>query len=450
MVFKLLTLNVNKSVILAGILDILKTEQPDLVCLQEVPQGTEELSLLVRRFGYLAVASLKENLQPGVAIIYKVNLPVVEIQELSPGCLQIVKLESGLDIINIYAPSGNCNRDQRRTFFGDTLLRNLQLKKSVPILIGDFNCVINRSDTSANYDLKKCDALKDLINLFNYSDCLQVLHPFLLGQWTFSRPGMAVSRLDRVYIPQTILNDLITIQTLPTISDHKLVMVCLDIENASPVPRTKSPYWKLNVKVLSDPGFRDLFKNLWDRVILLLEDHDNVSDWWEITAKPRIRRFLQNLSRERARARRDLKSVLFHYLEHYTEIQDWRLVSYTRSRIRTLIQEDLYGFTIRSRIKEHAELEQGSLYHVAREVKNGSVTSFTQLKVPQGAGGYQFTDDQQVIEHNILSFYDSLFNGFHRTDPVMARFVEEEERYRAGLVDDPPDPVPASEPVNPG
>ena len=75
--------------------------------------------------------------------------------------------------------------------------------------------------------------------------------------------------------------------------------------------------------------------------------------------------------------------MLFHYLELYTE-QDWNLVSYTNSRLSSLIQEDLYGFTVRSRIKDHAKLEKGSLYYVSKEVKRGEVTNSRSANTARG------------------------------------------------------------------
>ena len=279
MVLKIQTLNVNRSALLAGLLDILRDDQPDLVCLQEVTQGTQELSLLVRRFGYAAVASLREDTGAGgVAVVYKVALPVQEVQELAPGHLQLIKTDI-INIINIYAPSGNNNRDQRRTFFGDILLRNLRLRNNLPILIGDFNCVIHRNDTMENYNLKKCDALRDIVTLFNYSDSLNVFYPHLLGQWTFSRPGMSPSRLDRVYLPPNLTPNLVGYTASPTLSDHRMVEVALDIQGPVRGPRNRSPYWKLNTRVLIEPNFLDQFRDFWESIIPLQAEYDNCADW---------------------------------------------------------------------------------------------------------------------------------------------------------------------------
>ena len=75
-------------------------------------------------------------------------------------------------------------------FFIEALLRNLSHRDNLPILLGDFNCILHRSDTTANFEAKNCPALSDLIRLFNYTDVHQLLKPHSLGDWTYSRPGL--------------------------------------------------------------------------------------------------------------------------------------------------------------------------------------------------------------------------------------------------------------------
>ena len=49
---KIVTQNVNHSQLLAGILNFLINEKPDIIALQEVVQDTEQLQGTVSRFGY--------------------------------------------------------------------------------------------------------------------------------------------------------------------------------------------------------------------------------------------------------------------------------------------------------------------------------------------------------------------------------------------------------------
>ena len=73
--------------------------------------------------------------------------------------------------------------------------------------------------------------------------------------------------------------------------------------------------------------------------------------------------------------------LFFNLLDLALKEGDWEEVVYIRSRIRSMIQEDLEGFLVRSRTSEHAEVEAESLYHVAREVKRGKVANLSKLMV---------------------------------------------------------------------
>lgn len=455
--FKLCTFNVNHSRLLSGIVDFLISENPDIVAIQEVPQGTEELNALISRYGYGGFSSLGVNEQPGVGYIYRTSLQVREIHPLVPGRMLLLTLDGGLQFINVYAPSGNQYREQRRMFFGETLLRNLSHRDNLPILLGDFNCILHRSDTTANFEAKNCPALTDLIRLFNYTDVHQLLKPHTLGDWTFSRPGGVASRLDRVYIPLSLVGDVSSIEHLPTLSDHRLVIV--EITGNVPVPPIRAaahqPYWKLNSKILQDEDFVGNFELFWNHALINQPSYPSVCDWWEIYFKPNLKQFLIKYSKVRAYSRKGTKDALFELLDLALKEGDWEEVVYIRSRIRSMIQEDLEGFLVRSRNSEHAEVEAGSLYHVAREVNRGKVANLSSLMVDK-AGTMVETDDWDSIEESILSFYGPLFNGHHRTHGGMVDYMQKEDEYFERIHADPdglyypPDPVEASEPVDTG
>ena len=415
----MISLNVNHSQNLGGVLNYIVNSQPCVICLQEVGQDTEELSGLVSRFGYLAASSLSMDLRPGVAILYKSTLPVQEVRVLEPGRIQLLQLigDGFPQILNLYAPTGNNFRDARRTFYGETILRNLRLRGNLPILIGDFNCVTNRIDTTENFNLKKCEALSDLVNLFGYSDGFRTLYPNDI-QFTFVRPHMAPSRLDRVYLPPLWKEKVMEVNHFPTLSDHKGLEVTLDAQAPVRQPRVPSPYWKLNACILQEVEFMEKFRMFWEILVEAVDPQASVSSWWEEVAKPEIRIFLQDLSRERSRARKGTKLYLFHRLDKALGEQDWESVSYIRTRLKAMFQEDLQGFLIRSWTKEFAEEERGSLYHVNREVKQGRVSNLSSLMI----NGVEERDSGR-IEEEVLGFYGPLFNGNHRTvegepDPV--------------------------------
>lgn len=170
--YKILSLNVGNSSTLGGLLTILKMENPHIVMLQEVTLSSEQLNLIVTKLGYKAETNIdiSNPTALGTGFVWKSNLPVSEVYNVVECRTQILKL--GIyNFANIYAPSGSQNRQSRRNFFGQDIFRLVRgLDKSPPILGGDFNCILNSKDTESNFNDKKCPALKDLVDNFNYSD----------------------------------------------------------------------------------------------------------------------------------------------------------------------------------------------------------------------------------------------------------------------------------------
>ena len=417
--FKIISLNVNHSQNLGGLLTYIVSERPTVVLLQEVLQDSEELELLVTRHGYKAFSSLSVDSNPGVGFIYLLNLPVRDIHILEPGRLVSMEMEGDEfpPIFNLYAPSGSGARDSRRNFYGETILRNLRLRTNLPLIMGDFNCVISRIDTTENFNIKKCDALSELVRLFQYTDGFRKLHPNEI-EFTFSRPYMSPSRLDRVYLPPRWEGKVISVSHFPTLSDHKGVLITLEGTPPPRDPKPPTPYWKLNVLVLQDPDFLERFTILWEKLVDGLDESKPISLWWEEEGKPEIRRFLQRISKERACGRRSTKLYLFHKLDKALKSSNWELISYLRGRLKTMFQEDLQGFIIRSRAQEYAEEEKGSLYHVNREVKLGNSTNLSSLMIDG-----RVCSDKEEVEKEIFNFYGPLFRGQHRsvdgyTEPV--------------------------------
>ena len=76
----------------------------------------------------------------------------------------------------------------------------------------------------------------------------------------------------------------------------------------------------------------------------------------------------------------------------------------------TMLLEDLTGFKVRSKFQQGHESERSSLFHAAREQRNHKSVS-SGLKI----GGSVVTD-REDIENEVLTCFNSLFNGHHRTD----------------------------------
>ena len=408
--FKVISLNFNKQRHLSQLYDLLKHGKPKIVCLQEITFESDELSSLISGLGYKAVCSLSLSKCSGIAVLHDISLNC-EIVCLEPGAIQLITVENFWSFMNIYAPSGFTQRAARKTFFGETLLSHLNVRQGLPFLVGDWNCVLEPIDTSSLFNDKKCNALKSLLSSFRYKDAFRFFNPSAQS-FTFFRPGAAPSRLDRVYFPEGVESSLISTEHLPGLSDHHMIVLTLESNVVLPPIRKQSTFWKLNTKILDDSDFLLNFEPFWDSLLLKTADFSSISVWWEDLAKPKIRSFLQNFSTVLARGRRDTKKFLYSMLDIYLSEQNWEQVSFIRNRLKLMLDEESYGYVVRSRENSALETEKSSIYHVNRVLKKGPSSSLSKLSV-----GGQVVTDQATIESNIVSFFSSLYNGHHRSTP---------------------------------
>ena len=120
--YKILCLNVANSSTLGGLLSILSIEKPHLVMLQEITLSSEQLSLLVAKYGYKAETNIDINNKNtmGTGLVWKTSLPVSEVYNVIDCRGQLLKL-GDYSFLNIYAPSGSQNKQSRRSFFGQEI-----------------------------------------------------------------------------------------------------------------------------------------------------------------------------------------------------------------------------------------------------------------------------------------------------------------------------------------
>ena len=231
-IIKILSLNIGNSTTLATFLSILKLEKPQIVMLQEVTLSSEQLSLQVSKYGYKAETNINV-ISPtalGTALVWQSHLPVSEVYSVVECRGQALKLGQ-YTFLNIYAPSGSQNKQARREFFGQDIFRLVRgfNNFSCPVLGGDFNSILSERDTERNFADKKCPALKELVDTFNYCDAYRLLHPE--GEdFTFHRPSCAASRLDRFYVPWNMMHNVKSVSHGATLGDHQY-SVCLHDSN---------------------------------------------------------------------------------------------------------------------------------------------------------------------------------------------------------------------------
>ena len=406
--FSALSLNVNHTSNFSEVIEHLKSKKPAVFFLQECPLETEQLNIIVSRFGYKAFSSLVDYEQPGVAVLYLEALGPVEILPLEPGRLLFIKISDNLSFINVYGPSGNNQKFARKVLFNETLPRNLQLRNLQPILIGDFNCITSEKDCEQYFSQKKSTDLALLVNTFNYTDIFRFLKP-QTREYSFSRPGCTASRIDRIYLPARALPAVESMAYFPSLSDHKGMELVFK-EELAPLPPKIPGLWRLNTNVLSSPDFLPNFINVWQECLLSETDFQEPHIWWEESCKPRIRAFLIRFALMRNKSMKTTKNFLFSALDKFINEKNFEKAKEIRERLRVIITMESMGYTLHSR--DMVEEERVSLFHLSKAFKNGAANSLSKLNI----GGVE-VDNPTEIQEEVCEFFGHLFNGYHRSDP---------------------------------
>ena len=249
--------------------DLLPQHRPDILLVQEVLLQSEELLNIVQPYGYTCETNTDpvNSTRPGTAVIWRTSLPVIDTKVIVESRLQSLTI-GDTTFINIYAPSGSNRRREREQLFATELFQTLATagQTTLPWLAGDWNCLVEESQTTANFRDKRSPALSNLLRNYRYTDVFSHLHP---GdrEYTFHRRGVAQSRLDRVYCPPDREGATLSVVHIPGLSDHSGVLLEMRMEvQALPPPPCIKTYWKINTSILEDSRFNSSFRSFYENL----------------------------------------------------------------------------------------------------------------------------------------------------------------------------------------
>jgi exonuclease III len=132
----------------------LQQHEVDIALFREVVYTT--LSDIRKYETYLNICS---NLR-GTAILVKYGIVVEEVKRLPTG-RGIAAHVLNKWFINVYAPSGSEKRAESESFYSTDMVTLLPVSEVESVMGGDFNCVINRHDTTATFNPSR--AINELI-----------------------------------------------------------------------------------------------------------------------------------------------------------------------------------------------------------------------------------------------------------------------------------------------
>jgi exonuclease III len=157
--YKISTLNINGiySTNRTEILEVfLLINEIDVLCMQEV---TNAKVTIIRN--YTAHVNIRIEGR-GTVILHKDCYHLTDIEKLPAG-RGISGLFIEVKIISGYAPSGSARKGEREEFFNIIFPQLLRHPHPKLILAGDFNCVLQPTDTTGTFNTSR--ALKHLVQV---------------------------------------------------------------------------------------------------------------------------------------------------------------------------------------------------------------------------------------------------------------------------------------------
>ena len=150
---------------------------------------------------------------------------------------------------------------------------------------GDFNCVDSLELDTLNHSNTSCTLvghkeLNAVIADFGLEDRWRVQNPGCKKYTWSNKSGNQASRLDRFYIPSDLESKKCEISVFP-FSDHKLVLVDLEISKTRASTRPRMTHWKLNTKILEEDDYRRVIKDLICDFATLMDAYEDVTVWWD-------------------------------------------------------------------------------------------------------------------------------------------------------------------------
>ena len=415
---RFLSLNTGMRSDLAGLTSLISDYKLDLIFLQEIKLTQEELDAKIKKLNFqCSVNNAEDSSKPGTAVLWRSSIQLKEVLTIVVGRAQLVFL-GGTALLNIYAPSGSGAKHDRNRFFACDIFRAVNLYPFSSWLVsGDFNAILSPLDVENGFGFgqKNCPMLADLIKLKNLTDVFRHVNPGK-AEFTFFRPNVSPSRLDRIYITTELLNEVTSVEHIASLSDHlgvfmEMTMTCVKRVNTPRVSRES--YWKLNCSILNDDDFLENFSKLWTDLKAVQNDYIDIADWWDELVKPCIKEFCVVFSKNRSMRIKDTKKFLFAYLKIVLSEKNWSEVIRVKEELNTLMGYDVNGYLIRSRFSNNAYNESASIFHANKEMKNACKNSLSKLKID----GEEETD-KQLIENEVLAFFKALFNGHHNSDLI--------------------------------
>lgn len=369
----------------------------DVICLQEIKNKDFELN----GFDTYTNVDYRER---GTAIGIKKGIKHSNVEKSLDGRLITAMINDKVKLVNLYAPSGTQNKQQRDNFYKYTLAYYLRHSSEYLIIAGDFNCVTNPNDATGSSNVSSC--LKQTIQHLNVDDTWTILNNHI--DYTYITSNTA-SRIDRIYISKNLKQNLRTTNVHSVaVSDHRayVIRIAIPHEVSNNINRTQK-LWSLRKHLFTAENL-DQFRIHWTKWTRQKKNYRSWLNWWLDYAKPNIKRFFKWKNNEYYKTFNHKHNVLLAQLnQSYNFLlqnpQELANINRIKAEILTL-QRSFTGNYIKTS-SSYISGENISTFHLNERAKRR--TEITKLKTENDGN----IESQQEILRYLEDHFKKLFTA---------------------------------------
>ena len=287
----------------------------------------------------------------------------------------------------------------------------------LPIIFGDFNMVESAAmdrdgGTIRPYHTHGSTVLQQIKDSSDLIDIWRELHPNTRGFTYSNYDGSIKSRIDRIYLPLVLKDDVRHACIIPTqLSDHDFLVI--NVKLPDEIIRGKGK-WSFNVDYLKHVAFNNRIIQFWKEWRGRKSDYSDIRDWYDlgkVHLKSIAIQHAAGLHETTKRLFPDLRTKLADALN--SEILDKEEIARLRDEIATLEEEKAQKVFIltQTALRDSGEKPTKYFYSILR--KRTQQNTMNSLK----------TDDGRILENTAdmlneaKQFYTDLFNSEETTGP---------------------------------
>lgn len=373
----------------------------DVIFLQEVENVQLELP------GFDLIFNVDER-RRGTAIAVKQLLQYKNVHRSLDSRL-ISLLIGEVTFVNVYAPSGSQNRNNRESFFNSIVPFYLRTSNYV-VFGGDFNCVVNERDATGSGS--QSPTLKRLMTSMKLTDSWTELNGTRV-EYSLLRHDSA-SRLDRILVGATMRGWLRNAYFSATaFTDHKAYTVRIVLPDLG--TSAGRGVWNLFPKILDEPETLPELQRKWLYWVRNRRSFASWMDWWIQFCKPKLISFLK------------WKTSLFfkdfygtmeiyqgHLLRAVNRLPGNQMERSNINRLKGQILQLQRNFATKLRRNNSSYVggEQTSLFHLNERSTRKARTSINSLELQDGSvitGGRE-------IQAEVSGFFNHLYAAGETSD----------------------------------